>query len=54
MDATLSTYLIRPIRHGADIVIHSVTKFLAVTAPPSTVSSSSPVVSTGVTATSRP
>ena len=29
MDATLSTpYLIRPIEHGADIVIHSVTKFL--------------------------
>ena len=55
VDATLSTpYLIRPIEHGADIVIHSVTKFLAVTAPPSAVSSSSPVVSTGVTATSRP
>lgn len=29
VDATLSTpYLIRPIEHGADIVIHSVTKFL--------------------------
>ncbi len=29
MDATLSTpYLCRPIEHGADIVIHSVTKFL--------------------------
>ncbi|GAB2462828.1 O-acetylhomoserine aminocarboxypropyltransferase/cysteine synthase family protein [Xylanimonas ulmi] len=29
VDATLSTpYLVRPIEHGADIVIHSVTKFL--------------------------
>ena len=29
VDATLSTpYLIRPIEHGADIVIHSITKFL--------------------------
>ena len=29
MDATLSTpYLVRPIEHGADIVIHSATKFL--------------------------
>ena len=29
VDATISTpYLIRPLEHGADIVIHSATKFL--------------------------
>ncbi len=36
VDNTIATpYLIQPIAHGADIVVHSATKYLAVTARPS-------------------
>jgi O-acetylhomoserine (thiol)-lyase len=35
VDNTVATpYLIRPLEHGADVVVHSSTKFLTGTAPP--------------------
>jgi hypothetical protein len=48
VDNTLATpYLIRPIDHGADIVVHSLTNSSAVTATRSAASSSTPAPSTG-------
>ena len=48
VDNTFGTpYLIRPIEHGADLVVHSATKFLAGTAPPSGASLWTPAALTG-------
>ncbi len=36
VDNTVPTpYLLRPIEHGADVVVHSATKYLGTTEPPS-------------------
>lgn len=54
VDSTFATpYLCRPIEWGADVVIHSATKFLGVTAPRSVASWSRPARSTGGPAASR-
>ncbi len=54
VDATTATpYLCRPIEHGADLVLHSATKFIGGHARRSRGSSSTPARSTGATGTSR-
>ena len=48
VDNTLATpYLCRPLEYGANIVIHSLTKFMAGTATPWAASSSTAAISTG-------